>query len=374
MLVLVLAFTLVACGNTEDTDGETTEEEVEEEAFLEAGDIIGVSLNSQSSERWQRDSKTLTEAIEGAGYECMMQFNENDASTQATQILNMVTAGAKVIIVCPYDAGALTSVLTEARAAGVVIINYDLAVTGTDQVDYFVGYDNRQVGYVQADAIIEALDLDNATADDPKYIEMFAGDLKEANCWYYFDNAMERLQPYFDSGVLVCASGETDINVCTCVDWDLEQLVTKLNARMTGYYSDGKHLDAVLCPSDYYVSPVSTCLQDYGYGTADCPMAYITGNDCYASTCKLIMNDLAGMTVLKDTTYLSDACMEIIEDVAEGKEVSGLEEYQPSDDYDFVLQAKFVEMYAVDKSNLQELVIDSGFYTEEEINNSSAED
>ena len=359
-LVMLLAFSLVACGGGGETEGET-------EGFkLEPGDIIGVSLNSQGSERWQRDAATLQADIEAAGYECMMQFNENNAITQANQIQNMVLAGAKVIIVCPYDNGSLNSVLAEARAAGVVIINYDLAVVGTADVDYFVGYNNKEVGVMQAQALIEGLDLDNATPDNPKYIEMFAGALNEANCWYYFETAMETLKPYFDSGVLVCRSGETDIEQCTCVDWSLTEVESKLNARMTNYYSDGEHfLDAVLVPSDYFSGPVSTLLKDYGYGTEERPMALITGNDAYESVCQLIANDLVYMTVLKDTTLLSGACMEIIEALNNGTEVPGLTDYQPDDNYDITLDAYFVEMYAVTKANLRELVVDSGFYSED---------
>ncbi len=370
LLALLMVFSLAACANNNQGGGE---EGGEPAAKLAPGDVIGVSLNAQSSERWQRDAKTIREAIEGAGYECLMQFNDSNAAVQVTQIQNMVAAGAKVIIVCPYDAGALNAVLAEAREAGVLIINYDLAVTGTGDVDYFVGYDNRQVGYIQADKIIAALDLDHATPEDPKYIEMFAGDLKEANCWYYFNNAMERLQPYFDSGVLVCKSGETDINVCTCVDWDLVQLESKLNARIANFYSDGTTLDAVLCPSDYYVQPVSNILRGFGYGTEELPMAYITGNDAYNSVCNLIAHDLAGMTVLKDTRKLSDACMKIIDAYAKGEEVTGLQSYKPSEDYPFELPTIFVEMFALDKDNMKELVTDTGFYTYESVYGDLAE-
>ena len=369
ILVLVLAFSLAACGNTSNEPapaGNDTPSGGDTGAAFQPGDIIGVSLNSQASERWQRDAATLEAAIKEAGFEPMIQFNDDNATVQATQIENMVVAGAKAIIVCPYDAGSLGTVLKDARDNGVVIINYDLAVTGSDEVDYFVGYNNREVGVMQANAIIKALDLDNATPENPKYIEMFAGDLKEANCWYYFNYANEVLKPYFDSGVLVCKSGETDINQCTIVDWELTTLETKFNARMTGFYSDGTRLDAVLCPSDYFVGPVSNFLQDYGYGTEEQPMAYITGNDCYESVW-LLAHDLAGMTVFKDTTLLSSACMDIIDTLAKGGEVTGLEDYQPDEDYDFVLKAKFVDMFAVDKDNLKEKVVDSGFYTYESI-------
>ena len=390
LLALAMLLSFAACASNKDakqddaasteqttetaaTETEASAEESSEEAATEQkkldiqpGDIIGVSLNSRGSERWVRDSETLEKAITDAGYTPLIQYNENNTSTQVSQIQNMVLAGAKVIIVCPYDNGSLSAVLKEARDAGVVIINYDLAVVGTGDVDYFVGYNNRDVGVMQANAIIEGLGLDKG-AEGPFYIEMFAGSLNEANCYYYFDYAMEVLQPYFDEGKLICKSGETEIEKCTIIDWDLAKLTAKLDARMTAYYSDGTHLDAVLVPSDYFSGPIAILLQGYGYGTEDCPMPVITGNDCYESVCKLIANDLVYMTVLKDTTLLSDACMYIIDCLATGKPVEGLTKYKVSDDYDFELDAYFVEMFAVTKDNLQELVIDSGFYSADQI-------
>lgn len=333
---------------------------------LEPGDIIGVSLDSRGSERWVRDSETLEEAITEAGYTPMIQYCEQNTGTQCSQIQNMVLAGAKVIIVCPYDNGALSAVLQEAREAGVVIINYDLAVVGSGDVDYFVGYDNRQVGVMQANAIIEGLGLDEG-AEGPFNIEMFAGSLNEANCYYYFDYAMEVLEPYFESGQLVCQSGETEIEECTIIDWKLDLLTAKIDGRMAAHYSDGEHLDAVLCPSDYFAGPIAILLKGYGYGTDEYPMPIITGNDCYESICKLIANDMVYMTVLKDTRYLSDACMYIIDCLKTGTPVEGLQKYQPRDDYDFELDALFVDMYEVKKDTLDERVIDSGFFTRDQI-------
>lgn len=374
LLVLTMVLALAACGgngsNANESKAPAADQSAEETGArkldIKEGDIIGVSLDSRGSERWVRDSENLEAAIKEAGYTPMIQYCESNTSNQVSQIQNMVLAGAKVIIVCPYDNGSLSAVLKEAREAGVVIINYDLAIVGSGDVDYFVGYNNREVGTMQANAIVEGLGLDKG-AEGPFYIEMFAGSLNEANCYYYFDYAMEVLKPYFESGQLICKSGETDIERCTIIDWDLAKLTAKLDGRMAAYYSDGTRLDAVLVPSDYFSGPVAILLKGYGYGTKDQPMPIITGNDCYESVCKLIVNDLVYMTVLKDTTLLADGCMYIIDCLKNGKPVEGTEKYQPREDYDFELDALFVEMYEVTKANLKERVIDTGFYTEEQI-------
>lgn len=348
-------------------------EETADKLDLQPGDTIGIAFNSQSAESWIYFAKSLEEAISEAGYTPLTQWAEFNVDKQIAQIQNMVLAGAKVIIVCPYDNASLSTVLKEAREAGVVILNFCMPVIGTDEVDYFVGYDNRTVGVMQAEAIIDALGLDEG-AQGPFTIELFAGSLNEINCYYYFDGAVETLAPYFESGQLVCKSGEMDIEQCTILDWDLTKLITKLDARMTAYYSDGTHLDAVLCPVDYFAGPIAMMLRDYGYGTEDCPMAVITGNDCFASVCKLIANDVLYMTVLKDPDVVAKGCMDVINSLVNGTEVENVEMYQPDESFDYELRACFYPCTSVTKENLQELIIDSGYYPADEVLGDLAEE
>lgn len=333
---------------------------------IQPGDLIGISFDSQHAESWVAWAKNLEDAITAAGYTPMTQWCEASVNTQISQIQNMVLTGCKVIFVCPYDNMSLSSVLQEAREAGVVIIDYCMPVIGTDQVDYFVGYDNRTVGTMQGEAIVHALGLDEG-AEGPFTIEYFAGALTEINCYYYFDGALEVLKPYLESGQLVCVSGEDDIEQCTILDWNLSTLITKLDARMMAYYSDGTRLDAVLCPVDYFAGPIAMTLREYGYGTEENPMPVITGNDCFASVCKLIANDMLTMTVFKDGTLVADACMEVVKSLAEGTEIENLEMYQPDENYDFELKTVFCPCTAITKDNLQEVVIDSGYYSAEEV-------
>lgn len=393
VMSVLLALVLVACGGDssstssapespdaaaeESADASTADdstdaaaeesggEEASSSAFnVKPGDTIGVSLTSRAAERWLRDGETLEAALTAAGYVADVQYADSLPQNQVQQIENMITKGCTALIIAPVDNGSLSAVLETAKEQNILIINYDLGIVGSDNIDYFVGFDNSKVGAMQAQSIIDGLGLANGEKG-PFNIELVAGSLAEANCYMYFDGALELLQPYMDEGVLVVKSGQLTIEQCTVENWKLEALASRLDNLLTTYYSDGTLLDAVLSPSDYLSGPIATRLMEMGYGSdPDMPMPIITGNDATEAVVKMIAKDQVTMSVFKDTRLLADACMSIINSVAEGKtpEVNG--EYTPDT---YTIPTIFVDMYALDKSNLEELVIDTGFYTEEQV-------
>ncbi len=375
VLALALSFSLVACSPAEtETPAESTapaESSVEEEAMEEEmmtwdipeGAKIGISLPSGSdSEVWQVAEKSFEKVIGGAGYELDIQWAGNNAATQVQQIESMIVNGCRALIVLPHDDSALNSAVATAREEGILVINYDLALRGTDQVDYFVGFDNRQVGTLQGEYIVEALGLDEG-AEGPFNIELFAGSLSELNCYYYFDTAMEVLQPYIDSGVLVIQSGQTDIETCTVTDWNYELLNTRLESLITAYYSDGEVLHAVLSPTDGISQRVVPLLENFGYGS-DIDMPVITGNNGNISVLKYVASGDIGMTIYKGRDPLAEDCLYIIQQAGKGEEIEYSELYTPND---FEFKTLFGEMVVVTADNLDAEIIDKGVYTEEEV-------
>lgn len=327
------------------------------------GDKIGVSMTSRSAERWLRDGNTLEAELKKSGYEVDLQYADSKVEMQVQQIENMILGGCKAIVVAPVDNSALTTVLKTAKEENILIIDYDLDIIGTKDIDYFVGFDNTKVGAMQANAIIENLGLDKGEKG-PFYIEMFAGSLAETNCYYYFNGAMEVFKPYMDEGKLIVKSGQTTIEQCTVVDWKLELLTSRLDNLLTAFYSDGTKLNAVLSPSDYLSGPIATRLIDFGYGDEDMPMPLITGNDATQAVCQMIVKEQITMSVFKDTRLLCSAVVSILDALAEGKEVPVNGTYKTDT---AEIPTIFVEMYSLNKDNMKELAIDTGFYKEEQI-------
>ena len=77
-------------------------------------------------------------------------MRDDDIPNQLAQIENMVTKGAKVLVIAAIDGTTLSDVLQQAHDAGIKVIAYDRLITKTGNVDYYATFDNFRVGVLQA--------------------------------------------------------------------------------------------------------------------------------------------------------------------------------------------------------------------------------
>jgi ABC-type sugar transport system substrate-binding protein len=155
--------------------------------------LVGISMPTQSSARWISDGENMVKVFEAAGYDTNLQFAEDDIPTQLTQIESMVANGADVLVIAAIDGATLTDVLQKAHDAGILVMAYDRLLVNTDNVDYYSTFDNFQVGVLQAQQIVDALDLENAAG--PFNIELFGGSPDDTNAYYFYDGAMSSCSP-----------------------------------------------------------------------------------------------------------------------------------------------------------------------------------
>ena len=148
-------------------------------AFADEGDLIGISMPTKSLERWNRDGSYLKEQFEAAGYKVELTYSDNDAVQQNNDISNMIADGVKVLVIVAIDSDTLSSVLKDAEEAGITVIAYDRLINNAN-VAYYVSFDNYTVGVLQAQYVIDALDLNNA-GDKTYNIEFTAGDPADTN-------------------------------------------------------------------------------------------------------------------------------------------------------------------------------------------------
>ena len=83
-----------------------------------AGALVGISMPTKSSARWISDGNNMVKAFEALGYKTDLQFAEDDIPNQVAQIENMVTKGAKVLVIAAIDGTTLSDILQKAKDAG----------------------------------------------------------------------------------------------------------------------------------------------------------------------------------------------------------------------------------------------------------------
>ena len=351
-----LTLSLAACA---PGDGSSSEGE---------GGLIGVAMPTRSSERWIADGDALKAALEAQGYTVDLQFAEDDIPTQVSQVENMITKGAEALIIAAIDGTTLSNVLQTAADSEIPVISYDRLIVGSENVDYYATFDNFLVGQQQAWTMLNGLgltELDGTPIADapagPFNIELFAGSLDDNNAFFFFNGAMDVLQPLIDDGTLVVQSGQTSIEQAATLRWDGETAQSRMEDLLTANYSGGDKVDAVLSPYDGISRGIISALTDAGYTVGD-DFPIISGQDAEVDSVKSILADEQYATIFKDTRELAKVAAGMAIAILEGTEV----EVNDTETYDN--QVKVVPSYLlapvpVIKANVQEALVDTGYWT-----------
>jgi len=366
-----LALGLVACGGSGAGGGSGSGDNNDNPEDV----TIGVSMPTQESERWIADGGNVKSQLEDKGYKVDVQFANNDIPTQSQQIDQMITKGEKLLIVAAIDGTALSSQLQAAADAGIKVIAYDRLIRDTANVDFYVSFDNYKVGVAQGTALLTGLGILNedgspGDATGPFNIEVFAGSLDDNNAHFFFDGAMDTLKQYIDNGTLVVKSGQTDIEQVAILRWLQETAQKRMEDLLTSTYNDGTKVDGVLSPYDGISRGIITALQNAGYGpTVDAqptPMPIITGQDAEIASVKFIQDGVQSSTIFKDTRLLAEQAVTAATAFLEGDEP----EANDTETYDNgvkVVPSYLLPVVTVYKDDIQKELIDSDYYTAEEV-------
>ena len=326
----------------------------------EAKPVIGVAMPTQDLQRWNQDGANMKAQLEEKGYEVDLQYAGNDIATQVSQLENMIANGVGVLVVACIDGDSLGTVLAQAKEAGIPVISYDRLIMNTDAVSYYATFDNYLVGKTQGEYIVEALDLENQ--DGPFNIEFVTGDPGDNNVNFFFGGAMDVLQPYIDEGKLVVPSGQMTKDEVATTNWATDAAQARFENILSSNYADGTTLHAVLASNDSTALGVVNALAaNY---TGEYPI--ITGQDCDIANVPHIVDGTQAMSVFKDTRALASKVVEMVDAIMTGAEapVNDTETY---DNGTGVIPSYLCEPVAVTADNYVEMLIDSGYYTEDQI-------
>lgn len=368
----VLALGLAACSGS-GAGTETTSDNTNAAAPAAADVTIGVAMPTQTSERWIADGAAVESGLQDLGYKVDLQFANDDIPTQTQQIDQMITNGADVLIVAAIDGTALSAQLQNAADKGIKVIAYDRLIRESANVDFYVTFDNYQVGVQQATSLLVGLGLLNqdgseGDATGPFNVELFAGSLDDNNAFFFWNGAIETLQPYLDAGTLVVPSGQMDIEQAAILRWQQETAQKRMEDLLTASYSGGDlKVNGVLSPYDGLSRGIITALQNAGYpATIAEGFPVVTGQDAEIASVKLIADDVQSASIFKDTRKLAAQAV-----IAVGEYLSGGEPTaNDTTTYDNgvkVVPSYLLESDIVYTDNIQSLLVDSGYWTADEV-------
>lgn len=350
LLSLMVASSFTGCGQTNtstSTDTNQPAQEATQEASEEKKDekkpVIGFSLPTLQEERWARDKEAMENYAKSKGIDLLVQIADMDAQKQANQCENLISQGIDVLILAPHDASSAAAIVESARVSNVPVISYDRLVMDTD-LDLYISFDNVKVGEIQGKYLTEHLDKGN--------IVWLAGAPTDNNAKLFKQGAAKYLQPKIDSGDYKVIL-EQDV-----IDWKPDNALKIMEQALTLANND---IQGVLAPND---GTAGGCIQAMNaQGITD--KVVITGQDAELAAAQRIVNGEQDMTVFKDTRNLATAALDAAIAMANGEKVETNGAVTNNNKMD--VPSLLLEPVAVDKDNIDEILIDSGYLKREDV-------
>lgn len=323
---------------------------------------VGISLPELPYERWRDEGEYMKQMLEKAGYKVNLKYNRNVAD-ELENIKNMILDGCDLLLICAYDPDSLSTVLEDAKNENIPVIAYERIVINSDAVSYFIEVDRYKTCALQLEYIEKALGLPEA--DGPFYMEMFShfrGDGNSVLCM----NTLKALQAYIDSGKIIVKSGRIDFDQTFSrgiPEEDREDVSGIFSA--CNYGPEGSRLDAVWCYSDYQAGIVTQELLALGYTPENFPI--VTGADCSIESVKNIIAGTQSMSVYWSGRILPEKAVAMVIDIFEGNpvEIHEVREYTRYGKY--AVPVHLVDPVMVTRDNYKEVLIDTGYYSEDEL-------
>ena len=325
--------------------------------------LIGISMPTKSSTRWINDGDSMVKEFTAKGYTTDLQFAEDDIPNQLAQIENMVTKGAKALIIAAIDGSTLSDILQKAHDKGVKVFSYDRLITKTPNVDYYTTFDNFGVGVLQANSLVAGL-KERFPSVKPWNVELFGGSPDDTNAGYFYNGAMSVLDPMIKDGSIKIVSGQMGMDKVGTLRWDGAVAQARMDNILSKSYTKDK-VNGVLSPYDGLSRGIISSLKGVGY-TPGKDFPIVTGQDGEIPSIKGIMSGEQYSTVFKDTRELAKVTANMVDAVLSGKtpEVNDTKTYNNGVK---VVPSYLLKPVAVGKADIQKDLVDSGYYTADQL-------
>jgi len=309
---------------------------------------IGLSFSDFATERWARERDEMSKLLKAAGFEVVVQEANHDAKLQNDQIKNMVTQGAKVIIVVAEDGDSAATAVEEVAKKGVKVIAYDRLIK-TSKIAAYVSFDNVDVGRNQARGVLAVKNSGNFV--------LLGGSPTDNNATLFRQGQMEVLNPLIKAGKIKVVADQWVEN------WDPANAKKLMENILT---ATGKKFDAVVASNDGTALGALEAMKTAGLAGK----TPISGQDATEAGCNSIARGELTVTILKDTRQLTPLASALAVKLAKGEKDLGLSPFKLADltgdkKRKGDVACKFLKVFQVTQANLKELVVDSGFQTYE---------
>ena len=297
---------------------------------------------SQDNPNFQKKVKELC-----SGCEILYSNADQDAAKQQQQAEAAVTKGAKVMVLDPVDAASAGAIVTRAKQSNIPVVSYDRLITDAD-IDYYISFDNVEVGRLQGESLVKKLDEDGAKGS----IVMIHGAPTDNNATLFKKGAHSVID---DSSFKVAKEYDTP-------DWSPDKAQQEMEQAITAV-GDGGFV-GVYAANDGTAGGAIAAMKSAGIDPKTRPT---TGQDAELAAIQRILVGEQYMTVYKAIKPEAEAAAELaVALVQDKKPPSGLVNDKVDNGMEQV-PSVLLKPVAVTKDNVQDTIVKDGFWKASEI-------
>ncbi|WP_163265701.1 D-xylose ABC transporter substrate-binding protein [Chelativorans alearense] len=312
-------------------------------AALAEGKVIGVSWSNFQEERWKTDEAAMKAQIEADGNSYISADAQSSAAKQLTDVESLISQGANALIILAQDSSAIGPAVENAVNEGIPVVGYDRLIENADA--FYLTFDNKEVGRMQARAVFEAQPEGNYA--------FIKGSSADPNADFLFEGQMEVLKEAIDSGAIKnVGEAYTDGWLPANAQRNMEQILTANN----------NEVDAVVASNDGTAGGVVAALEAQGLAGA----VPVSGQDGDHAALNRVALGTQTVSVWKDARDLGTEAAKIANQLAEGTAMEDVENaVKWSDGPNGVeMNAVFLAPVPITRDNLN-VVIDAGWVTKD---------
>lgn len=299
---------------------------------------VAFLLSTLQEERYQKDKQYFEHRAKELGLDVIALAADNDNAKQLAQIEDVLTRGAKVIVVQPTDSAAAAAYVRLAHQNGAKIVAYDRAIFSKD-LDFYVSHDSYRVGVLQAEAAIKAI-------GGKGNVVILSGQSGHSVATEITRGYHDILKPYVDRGDVTIVAEQNHSA------WAPEQALRTVEDVIAKTNGD---IHAILANNSGMARGAVQAVTTGGVENV-----FIAGADADAANVNFVCEGKQSVEVLKDIKPLAETAAEVAAALAKGEPVKAHTTIELGGG---PVPVAAVRVVLVTPATVKQTVVDNGFLT-----------
>lgn len=301
---------------------------------------VGFILSTMQEERYQKDKAAFEDEAKRLGAKVVFASCDNQERLQAAKVENMLSRGIKALVIQPVNSDAAAPFVEAAHKAGIPVIAYDRVIKNAD-LDYYVTQNSVEVGRLQAEAAVKA------TGGKGNYV-ILSGQAGHSVAAEITKGNLEVLSKYKDIKVVSQQSHNA---------WSASQAMATMENVLA---KQKNNIAAVLANNSGMANGAVQALEQQKLTGK----VFVAGADADLAAIRNIVAGKQQFEVLKAFKPLAEKAASLAVELAKGQKPTSGDTF---DNGQKKVPTFLTPVYAVDKSNIDEQVIKTGFHSHDAV-------